>query len=291
MAETIPKPKAKRQSFEFGGWILTAVESHILESEGPERERFENVLQLPQLPEMVFAENLLRLQHKNGYGIEFNTLDALKRVDSKNDPLQVAVSDAWKNARADCEFIKQVVKPFDWTFSTDYKGTIFTKDPNHSIKVVPTTDRIDLEKLKKREKILFYQDILLFEDELADNGTSMMNAKIRVMPSGLFILLRFFMRVDNVMIRVNDTRVYHEAGSNYFLREYTTRDDKITDIKVPTHMFTDPNEISNHLTIRNETFEKLILPDDEDASSLTSSKTTREAASNSCHTDDQCRLR
>lgn len=44
--------------------------------------------------------------------------------------------------------------------------------------IVPTTDRIDLEKLKKREKILFYQDILLFEDELADNGTSMMNVKI-----------------------------------------------------------------------------------------------------------------
>lgn len=56
-------------------------------------------MQLPQLPEMVFAENLLRLQHKDGYGIEFNALDALKRVDSKNDPLQVAVSDAWKNAR------------------------------------------------------------------------------------------------------------------------------------------------------------------------------------------------
>ena len=39
MAETIPKPKAKRQAFEFGGWTLTAVESHILQSEGADRER------------------------------------------------------------------------------------------------------------------------------------------------------------------------------------------------------------------------------------------------------------
>lgn len=292
MAETIPKPKAKRQVFEFGGWTLTAVESHILQSEGADRERFDNVLQLPQLPEMVFAENLLCLQHKDGYGIEFNALDALKRVDSKNDPLQVAVSDAWKNARANCEYIKQVLKPFDWTFTTDYKGTVFAKDEQHTINIVPTTDRIDLEKLKRREKILFYQDILLFEDELADNGTSMMNVKIRVMPSGLFILLRFFMRVDNVMIRVNDTRVYHEAGTNYILREYSSRDDKVSDIKAPTFMFTEPNEICSHLTIRTEAFEKLILPCDASANlSSLPSKTAAETASNSCHTDDQSGLR
>ena len=35
----------------------------------------------------------------------------------------------------------------------------------------------------------------------------------RVMPSGFFILLRFFMRVDNVMIRVNDTRLHYQVRS------------------------------------------------------------------------------
>ena len=44
--------------------------------------------------------------------------------------------------------------------------------------VSETTERIDLEKLKVREKIHFYEDILLFEDELSDNGTSIMNVKI-----------------------------------------------------------------------------------------------------------------
>lgn len=33
----------------------------------------------------------------------------------------------------------------------------------------------------------------------------------RVMPSGFFLLLRFFMRVDNVMIRVNDTRLHYQV--------------------------------------------------------------------------------
>lgn len=30
--------------------------------------------------------------------------------------------------RADSEHIKEVVKPFDWTFTTDYKGTMFGKE-------------------------------------------------------------------------------------------------------------------------------------------------------------------
>ena len=39
-------------------------------------------------------------------------------------------------------------------------------------------EKIDIEKLKVREKIHFYDDILLFEDELSDNGTSILSVKI-----------------------------------------------------------------------------------------------------------------
>lgn len=42
----------------------------------------------------------------------------------------------------------------------------------------------------------------------------------RVMPSGFFILLRFFMRVDNVMIRVNDTRLHYQVTSFSLLLVY-----------------------------------------------------------------------
>ena len=36
----------------------------------------------------------------------------------------------------------------------------------------------------------------------------------RVMASGFFILMRFFMRIDGLMIRMNDTRIYHEVCIN-----------------------------------------------------------------------------
>lgn len=48
---------------------------------------------------MIFADNVLRLKHSGGFGIEFNALDALKLVDPEHDHLKVAVSEAWKEAR------------------------------------------------------------------------------------------------------------------------------------------------------------------------------------------------
>lgn len=43
---------------------------------------------------------------------------------------------------------------------------------------MPTTERIDMERLKAREQIKFFEDVLLFEDELHDHGVSMINVKI-----------------------------------------------------------------------------------------------------------------
>ena len=64
--------------------------------------RFESQLRLPQVPEMIFADNILQLRHQKGFGIEFNALDALKLVDPENDLLKVAVAKAWKDARYYC---------------------------------------------------------------------------------------------------------------------------------------------------------------------------------------------
>lgn len=78
----------------------------------------------------------------------------------------------------------------------------------------PALDRIPVERLgppipgEKAEPILFFDDLILYEDELGDNGSSMLNVKVRVMPTGLLVLQRFFLRVDNVVFRMFDTRMY-----------------------------------------------------------------------------------
>lgn len=68
--------------------------------------------------------------------------------------------------------MKETIKPFDWTFTTDYMGTM------SEFEVEDTEERIDVEKLKRKDKILFYVDLTLFEDELHDNGIASLSVKM-----------------------------------------------------------------------------------------------------------------
>lgn len=40
------------------------------------------------------------------------------------------------------------------------------------------------------------------------------------MPNAWFVLVRYYLRVDNVVVRLFDTRLYHEIGTDYILREF-----------------------------------------------------------------------
>lgn len=46
------------------------------------------------------------------------------------------------------------------------------------VKISRTEERINYRKLQEREKILFFQEIILYEDELDDNGCSVLTAKL-----------------------------------------------------------------------------------------------------------------
>ena len=213
-------------------------------------------------------------------------MDALKKVIHDKIDLKVACSEEWKESRPK-ENTEEKVKPFDWSFTTDYSGTM-----NDKFRVEKTDQKIDMFKLMKREPILFYHDLTLFEDELHDHGISVLSVKVvgvillrfsqilnfynsqfplrvteplfsifqRVMPSGFFILLRFFMRVDRVMIKMNDTRYHYEYNNNYILKEYTSREAKIEQLKhVPPPLFINPNEIAEHIPIVEKINEKIIF--------------------------------
>lgn len=80
------------------------------------------------------------------------------------------------------------------------------------------------------------------------------------MPSGFYILQRFFLRVDGVVIRVYDTRIYHEVFKNYLLREYSERESLVQDLQCPKHLFNEPNEIVNHLKLKHLQMDRLEFP-------------------------------
>ena len=56
-------------------------------------------LDIPQLPEMLFDKNKLEISNKNGFSINFNAIDALRRVNNKQDLMKVAVAKEWQRLR------------------------------------------------------------------------------------------------------------------------------------------------------------------------------------------------
>lgn len=241
----------------YDDWTIAYTKSHILKSVCVNDNAcvrgdpaccelcvYNFTVDLPHLPDMVFHKNVLTICHKGGARLEFNPMDALKLVRNEKLDLKVACSDEWKESRPAAD-TQEKVKPFDWSFTTEYKGTV-----NERVRVESTDQKIDMFKLMKREPIYFYHDLTLFEDELHDHGISVLSVKVRVMPSGFYVLLRFFLRVDHVLIRINDTRFHYEKGNDYILREYTHRQAKVEQLKhVPPALFTSPNEIAEQLPV------------------------------------------
>jgi len=62
--------------------------------------------------------------------------------------------------------------------------------------------------LTERDPILLYDELTLYESELDDNGIAHLGLKVRVMPKCWYVLLRFWLRVDGVLIRLIETRVF-----------------------------------------------------------------------------------
>ncbi|GMR59451.1 hypothetical protein PMAYCL1PPCAC_29646 [Pristionchus mayeri] len=179
---------------------------------------YERELKLPHLPEMIFPRNSLEIRWRNHPNavLSFNALDALKMVDTHNLPgVQVAPSSLWQESRAQFPDFKQFAHPFDWTYTTEYAGTA------EGLKTEETEDSVDLERLKKQEAILFYAQVPLYEDELADHGCASLSVRLRVMPSCSFALQRFYLRVDDVIPRICDTRVFALRGESSVLVEWT----------------------------------------------------------------------
>ncbi|KAI0751049.1 type 2A phosphatase activator TIP41 [Daedaleopsis nitida] len=215
------------RAIEIGPWTITACTNPI--SNAGRCDALQAAIGGIPLPEMTFGDNSLELEHReSGWRYAFTTEEALKGV--KNGELQdgdgavkVGYADAWLKSRTGPHSqipmpMTVPTKPYDWTYTTLYPGHLGTSstkgldwqpaDRNNSEHTIP------LAELTRHDPILFYAEIPLFEDELHDNGASHLLVRIRVMPTCIFILQRFTLRVDNVLFRTYDTRVYHSFSSS-----------------------------------------------------------------------------
>ncbi|KAB5558303.1 TIP41-like family-domain-containing protein [Coniochaeta sp. 2T2.1] len=194
----------------------------------------ESRLKIP-IPEMIFGDNLVSVTHEpTGWSVSFSAEPALDLVDKMGENmLQVKHAKDWTSSRENSSAvgIKEVVRPFDWTYSTAYRGTEVMGSEGRQGLETGKGKEIPLELLKRRDPILFFDEVMLYESELDDNGISLVSVKLRVMEQRMLLLCRQFMRVDGVLVRVRDTRVYVDFVRDEVVREYTAKEDQFDNVK------------------------------------------------------------
>ncbi|XP_015892810.2 TIP41-like protein [Ziziphus jujuba] len=266
-----------RRGIRIHGWEIESHKRSILSSST--LELWEQKLQTSHLPEMVFGDSCLVLKHKNsGTKIHFNAFDAL--IGWKQEalpPVEVPAAAKWKFRSKPSQ---QVILDYDYTFTTPYCGSEAIEmdtskhemgdisDGNYNLQWEDCNEKIDVVALASKEPILFYDEVVLYEDELADNGVSLLTVKVRVMPSCWFLLLRFWLRVDGVLMRLRDTRVECKFGDNtnpIILRESCWREEKFQSLSAKGYpsdsaAYNDPSIISQRLPIIQHKTQKLKVP-------------------------------
>lgn len=190
------------------------------------------------IPEMIFGDNLVAVRHApTGWAVEFAAEPALDAVDKTGaNMLQVAYAGEWSSSReqSSAHDIREVVKPYDWSYSTTYRGSetasLHGPAPGRGLQPAAEGRQIPLELLKRRDPILFFDEVVLFESELDDNGVSVFSCKLRVMEQRMLLLCRLYMRLDGVVVRVRDTRIYVDFEKDEVIREYTAKEDKYENV-------------------------------------------------------------
>ncbi|KAK4176083.1 TIP41-like family-domain-containing protein [Triangularia setosa] len=264
-----PPPRSHTQS----NFTITTLKAPILKSHPI--DALQSRLGIP-IPEMIFGDNHFTLLHTpSSYSLTFSAEPALDLVDKTGSTglLKVHYATAWSATREKTSAgIKEVVKPFDWSYTTSYRGS---ETPSQQGKKLEKDEkaRIPVELLQRRDPILFADEVVLYESELDDNGVSILSVKVRVMQARMLVLCRFFLRLDNVLCRVRDTRVYVDFGEERVVREYTAREGEFGEVKKKLYMeglmpdqitiaFRDANQIAHLLPVVEHEVESVCLKEE-----------------------------
>ncbi|XP_074275486.1 TIP41-like protein [Silene latifolia] len=258
-----------RLGLRIRGWEIESSNRPILTS--PELLLWEERLKTSHLPEMVFGNSVLSLTHlASGTKISFNAFDALAGWKAEAlPPVEVPAAAKWKFRSKPFE---QVILDYDYTFTTPYGGsemidTNSKKAAACNLYWEDCEEKIDVAALTSKEPILFYDEVVLYEDELADSGVSLLTVKVRIMPSGWFLLLRYWLRVDGALMRLRDTRmhcVFKEQSFPVILRESCWKEGTFNALAAKgypadTAAYNDPSVISSRLPVIKHNTQKLKL--------------------------------
>lgn len=122
---------------------------------------------------MFFGSNRVEVCGQAGFSMTFDPIEAINLVSNSSESVPVRVA----AARADfwrCKSEQELIFDYDWTYSPlNYHGHL----EGHK-SVTQGTCEINYTRLKQQDPILFFDENILYEDELGDNGVSILSVKM-----------------------------------------------------------------------------------------------------------------
>lgn len=90
---------------------------------------------------------------------------------------------------------------------------------------------IPLARLGRDNPILHFGEIYLYEDDLGDQGYCCDSLRYRVMNDCFYVLHRYYLRVDEVIVRIFDTRLFHSYDSDFVIREFQYKESTYDELR------------------------------------------------------------
>lgn len=265
------------QEFAQGGWnflsrsgkmmpsaTLDALQSELKLNHIPEVTFSNNIMQMSNIKKgivyYISAVDALKYcnyeylnKHLETYENATSTTDN-RSVNYKPEVLKVKAADFWNKGKKvpdDIE-VEDMNVTSDWTFTTPYKGSLTGKKNfvnmfmNHTLNdtinedftIIKTDETIPAEKLGQDNLIMFYTEVLLWQDDLGDFGMGQLKIRFRAMKDCAFGLLRYYLRNDNAQIRICDTRIFIDYEKDYILRDFSVRENTYTELREKGFLFT-----------------------------------------------------
>ena len=208
------------------------------------KDKEENCLFVSHLPEIFYGYNRLFLINESAnFCYEFNPLQMLSLTSNAIRQKLLKEKEIYyipSQAKSQYSKSDDNAADEDWSFSSPYIGHI-TSINNCCISKyynkINETKKFQREKSDikfpetKVENVLNYNQVHFFEDELGDIGFSEGKIGFGVMNECFLGLMRCYLRVDNMLVRNIDTKIYHKFGDKYIIRNFTVKEKTYDELK------------------------------------------------------------
>jgi hypothetical protein len=226
------------KKYSFKNWDFISHIGHMMSANEINEVLLQNnLLKIKHFPEIFNGYNRLFVINKeNNFVYEFSPFQMLNLTNYEIRKENYDNKIIYYNPSEVKTKIPNSENKNDWTFSSCYMGNICNIN-NSEIKCLyedknltekkfkcEIDNNIQIQNLGNETKIKQYIECELYEDEFGDNGICETRVRLYIMEDSFSILLRCYLRVDNIIVRNINTNIFYKFGNDFIIRNFSVKE-------------------------------------------------------------------